>query len=325
MRKILKSALALSLLSGLLIASLPGAVGLDKNSKDKGNYWTLDKLNKAKPYEMLFDGKSKFAKRAIVQSAQKPVPQDKSIVTGLPWTQGGVIESSTGKVFFTIENIGYVCSGTLLKETDTSRAIVLTAGHCVYEQEVGGGEYVTNWIFIPNFENVRFPADVSCAIETGCWGSDLLSVDSVFEGEEGYTDLATKHDWGFATIKSVNGSALPDTDITGLYPLVINGFTANGDISQSFGYPAAGKFKGSELIYCKAPISADVLNNSETWGMRCDMTGGASGGPWISNFDSSSAGVSSVNSYKYTTDRKRMYGPKFSTGTFDTYLYALSR
>ena len=323
MRKPFRAVLSVLILGALVTSTLPSAIGAEPNPKSKKTYWTLEKIMKAKPYEMVFDGKSKFAKRVTVQNSQRQTPPDPNLITGLPWTENGVIESSTGKVFFTIGSAGYTCSGTLVNETETSKAIVLTAGHCVFEQAVDGGQYVTNWIYIRNFEKVGFSSQEGCTPERSCWGTDLLTADSIFEGEVGYTDLATQHDWGFATITST--TELPDTSIPGLYPLKINGFSAAGDESTSFGYPAQGKFKGRDLIYCKAPIIEDRLNDSATWGMRCDMTGGSSGGPWISRFGSQDAGLSSVNSYKYINDRKRMYGPKFSSVTLETFQSALNK
>ena len=64
-------------------------------------------------------------------------------------------------------------------------------------------------------------------------------------------------------------------------------------------------------------------NNYQTWGMSSKMTGGASGGPWFSNFNTTtkSGNLSSLNSYKYNNDATRMYGPRFSSktqATFDT-------
>ena len=54
--------------------------------------------------------------------------------------------------------------------------------------------------------------------------------------------------------------------------------------------------------------------------MPCNMTGGSSGGPWLSGFnETTGAGtLSSVNSYGYGNTAV-MYGPKFNTRTEATY------
>src|SRR3712207_7483597 len=54
-------------------------------------------------------------------------------------------------------------------------------------------------------------------------------------------------------------------------------------ILYSFGYPASQKYHGNDLTYCAGPISTDPNNANLTWGMACDMTGGSSGGPWVSS------------------------------------------
>ena len=50
------------------------------------------------------------------------------------------------------------------------------------------------------------------------------------------------------------------------------------------------------------------------------MTGGSSGGPWLSGFNASSqsGSLSSLNSYGYS-GVKAMHGPKFNDDTADVY------
>ena len=57
------------------------------------------------------------------------------------------------------------------------------------------------------------------------------------------------------------------------------------------------------------------------------MTGGSSGGPWLSGFNTrtNDGSASSLNSYKYNNDSTKMYGPKFNAKTkavFDAALLA---
>ena len=57
--------------------------------------------------------------------------------------------------------------------------------------------------------------------------------------------------------------------------------------------------------------------------MPCNMTGGSSGGPWLSNFESGTTTLSSLNSYGYS-GQSVMYGPKFNLRTSDTWTAAKS-
>jgi hypothetical protein len=54
--------------------------------------------------------------------------------------------------------------------------------------------------------------------------------------------------------------------------------------------------------------------------MACGMTGGSSGGPWLSSFtEGTGVGtLSSLNSYGYS-GIKNMYGPKFNSETQAVY------
>ena len=94
------------------------------------------------------------------------------------------------------------------------------------------------------------------------------------------------------------------------------GFTSPGQASYAFGYPAAGKYKGTDLVYCAGSIFEDPYNDELTWGLPCKMTGGSSGGPWLSSFNTSTTagGLSSLNSYGYS-GVSAMHGPKFNSDT----------
>ena len=60
---------------------------------------------------------------------------------------------------------------------------------------------------------------------------------------------------------------------------------SSGSKLYAFGYPAAGKYRGNDLVYCAGNIFADPYASNQTWGMTCNMTGGSSGGPWLSGFE----------------------------------------
>ena len=86
----------------------------------------------------------------------------------------------------------------------------------------------------------------------------------------------------------------------------------------AFGYPAAGKYRGRDLVYCAGSIFADPYASNQTWGMTCNMTGGSSGGPWLSSFEGSVPALSSLNSYG-RQGLPNMYGPKFNGNTTAVY------
>jgi len=234
------------------------------NANAKG-YWDEEKIKNAIPIELIVDEKTKTGR---IETMAKPSGGSKTTSnSGASWNSDGLPLTATGKVFFSQGAGNYICSGALVNDGLVDRAIVLTAGHCVYDAITG---YATNWMFIPNYDT---NPTQSCEIRpAGCWYASNL----------------------VARAKQT---------------------------SYAFGYPAATPYSGNDLVFANGPILVD--SNYQTWGMTSKMTGGSSGGPWLSNFNTTtkSGNLSSLNSYKYNRDTTRMYGPRFSSktqATFDT-------
>jgi hypothetical protein len=93
---------------------------------------------------------------------------------------------------------------------------------------------------------------------------------------------------------------------------------SSGNKLYAFGYPAAGKYKGKDLVYCAGNVFADPYASNQTWGMTCNMTGGSSGGPWLLGFEGSNPALGSLNSYG-RQGLPNMYGPKFNSTTTAVY------
>ncbi len=81
------------------------------------------------------------APRSPAPSARKP--------GGGPTPSAAIIKS-TGKVFFTLGGVNYVCSGSAT--SSGNKDVVSTAGHCVNE---GPGAFATNWAFVPGVQQQR--------------------------------------------------------------------------------------------------------------------------------------------------------------------------
>jgi hypothetical protein len=94
------------------------------------------------------------------------------------------------------------------------------------------------------------------------------------------------------------------TDVTGSYPIGFNlGYGLRFD---AYGYPAASPFNGQDLYKCSGTSGRDTLGGTMDHRLACNMTGGSSGGGWIT-----SGKLNSVNSFKYSIDKNSMYGPYF--------------
>lgn len=198
--------------------------------------------------------------------------------------------------------------------------MVLTAAHCAWDQ--ASGNFVQNWAFVPDFDSNPNGAR---------WYASALIVRNEFATQANFNSVALANDWAFAVVLpgGGNGSTLPDQSGANAYSYSETGFV-KGYASYAFGYPAAQPFNGLTLKYAGATIFVDPATSS-TWGMNSSMTGGASGGPWLSNGLSKDGSIfgqygslSSLNSYKYTKDSTKMYGPIFNSRTTATLATALN-
>jgi hypothetical protein len=290
------------------VAAPAGAAGGSSQRDRTLAYWTPARMQSAIP-------------RDFVRSAQgfKPVakPGSGGGVTGASWTKGGAILKASGKVYFKLGTQGYVCSGSVATDHRSGKSLVLTAGHCAYDET--NGAFATDWLFIPEYDTN--PTLSNCQTTTyGCWTADALVVHNGFATAGGFNTQATIHDFAFAVVGAGGKSGTAQLDATvGSFGLTTSGISS-GQKLYAFGYPAAGKYHGNDLIYCAGNIFPDDLNQDLTWGMPCGMTGGSSGGPWLSSFSEStgSGTLSSLNSYGYS-GIKNMYGPKFNSDTADVY------
>ncbi len=287
-------------------------------------YWTQARLDSAQPIELVVDAKTGVGKIQVNPAAGKAGGSTSSpgVVKTTDWPQGSPIaQTAVGKVFFSVGRNNFVCSGSLVSEQDYNRAIVLTAGHCVWDEV--NGAFVSNFAFFPNYES---------GTKTG-WVASALVARKEFTDQVKFNNTALANDFAFAVLLPGGGNptTLPDINFQGVvnnsYALDVNGFSS-GYTSYAFGYPAQKPFNGLTLKYAGAPIFIDS-NTNTTWGMSSSMTGGASGGPWLSDgtslvVNAVSGKLSSLNSYKYGNDSTRMYGPFFNLRTIALYEAALT-
>lgn len=313
-------AAGLTLAVGLLLGGgLAPAAGATEHRRVV-DFWTVDRVRQAVPRDFV------LADRGFV-SKGKPGGGGDGSTAGASWTKAGAVLVTTGKVFFQMGASYYVCSGNVISDGASDRSVVLTAGHCVYDE--AAGQFATNWVFIPGYDLAAAPLDGDlsfCAQTTyGCWTASALVVHSGYATAGSFNTQATLHDWGFAVL-GFGGKATPRLVEDAIGVTMPTDFGGGSAVTVSaFGYPASGKYKGADLVYCRGPLTTDPKNDNLTWGVRCTMTGGSSGGPWLRDMDDAT-GVGtqmSVNSYGYG-GASVMYGPKLNSRTAATYAAALS-
>jgi V8-like Glu-specific endopeptidase len=245
-------------------------------------------------------------------------------VTGASWTKGGLVRKAVGKVFFELSGTLYTCSGSVTADSRSNYSLVLTAAHCAYDE--AKDVFATKWMFIPDYESA--PTRTCDKTKYGCWTATALVVHKGWASEESFTSKATQHDFAFAVV-GAGGKITSDKfqldETVGAFPITFSALGKDTPV-YAFGYPAAGKYNGTKLIYCAGPVGFDTRNDKMTYSLACDMTGGSSGGPWFSGFDEvTGEGTQvSLNSYGYRTVKATMYGPKFGDPTKAVYAAANS-
>ena len=280
-------------------------------------HWTPARMMAAIPRDYVFDTTRGY------QLAPKAKPGGGGSggnTTGAPWPNGrGEVYKVTGKVYFEMGGGGYVCSGTALSNSrGGTDAVVITAGHCAYDEVARA--FASEWLFIPQFDSN--PTFTCSSTAFGCWTAKALVVHNGYASAGGFNNQAVRHDWAFAVVR---GGGKAETDTFDLDAVVGNAdFLASemavNTTASAFGYPAAGKYRGNDLVYCQGPTTRDTNPGTNNYKLGCNMTGGSSGGPWFSGFETSgnTGVIQSLNSYGYS-GQSFMYGPIFNGTTSATY------
>jgi len=328
-------------LTGLFAVSIASA-GSNGQGKGNGNashdevvdFWTADRIASAKPRDV---------SRAPGPDSRGPVAKpdnpgggngngggkgggggddggDGGVTTvkGATWTGDGVVQGTTGKVLFEMGGSPYVCSGSVVNDGALDgTSVVLTAGHCVYDDVAN--EFATMFAFMPDFDASTSGSAIDCpSTPYGCWAATSL-VTTIAWANGDFDD-----DYAFAVFESGGHSGIDSLEGTvGTQEIAFN--QSHPTSVHSFGYPHATPYDGTVLTYC---AGTDISNpyGETTYGLKCDMTGGSSGGPWFTDFDEATGvgTLTSVNSYKYLGGRYKsyMFGPYFDDYTEATFTAA---
>lgn len=298
---------------GLAIAPAVAAPAVDAHANEHARvvaFWTPQRVAQAIP-------------RDYVLTVGKPVPLRKpggggTSVLGASWAGSVGVMQTTGKVLFALGGGYYVCSASVVTDGTSDRSVVLTAGHCVVDET--DGEWATNWMFIPEYDAA--PAALTtdgsfcAATKHGCWVADVLVASDEFATAGGFTTQATLHDYAFAVVSDGGLTGTEQLDaVVGSQAVQFTSGAAGGD-TYLFGYPAAGKYRGSDLVYSRGPLGYDSRVDDQTYMVASSMTGGSSGGPWFQGFDTNSGTgtIMSVTSYGYS-GTKALFGPKLNAET----------
>lgn len=274
------------------------------------NYWTKERKANAEPIKTPLINKSDKVEltKSNQESGKKTVSQDKIVsdkgsdiaTDTLLLTNNADYQtervrdisaypySAVGKLFMTFPNgKNYVGSAWTIGES-----VVFTAGHCVYSAEDGG--WAKDIVFSSNDGNRD---DKDFVAKT------FYSLDGWINEEDFKYDLA------------VCVMQTPVRPTTGSLGWVAHLPFDNNRVYESIGYPADNskikEFDGRFMWKC---VGKSHQNNShnryEIIGMYNNMTGGCSGGPWVTSYNDQIY-ANGINSFGYIEDEGKMYSPYF--------------
>lgn len=280
-------------------------VSAARTSVDPAGYWTPEKMASAESADEVAD--DGVGQQPAVQS--KSTPKDKPGTASTPvaatqpqdglQAQATPVPTTVGKLFF-VNAAGRdsVCTAATINSGD--KDLIETAGHCVYTAQVG---WHSNILFAPAYFN-----GVS-HLGTYSWRTARTFNAWINDGNYNY-------DQAFVELNPRNGVRV--VDAVGGNGLNYN-YPTNQPNVRIWGYPAEGNYNGELPYYCDGPTTDRSIWNSDAQ-MVCDMTGGASGGPWLNSRISADLGyVFAVTSRRttsgtpyllavpHTTDTKTMY------------------
>jgi V8-like Glu-specific endopeptidase len=271
-------------------------------------YWTASRMEHAAATRQARTRQARQARTRQARTRQarahdiaRAVPLS-AVTDGARWNGGEAVARTTGKVFFSLSGHDYVCSGSTVASANYD--VVVTAAHCVKN---GPGAWATNWTFVPGYVDGRAPY--------GSYSAHMFYVSSQWS-----TAGNNDYDVAFVTVNPVraDGALIPVVRAVGGQGIEFGSSPARVTV---FGYPADPPYNGQLLYYCSGSTSPDPYHQTGDAGLSCAMTAGSSGGPWLSGFDRATGTgyITSVSSFKYSTNDQVMYGPQLGAAAEAVY------
>lgn len=246
------------------------------------------------------------------------------VVPHAPWTGGGAVEATTGRVLFRMPSAddptvwsGWLCSGTVVTDGATGRSVVLTAAHCVYDDVAK--VFARDVLFVPDQGGTTASGSNRVCDDDplGCWAPSFGVVAPGWADATWPANIPSDHGWYVVPDLGAHlpGLATADEALD----------VAVGSLPVSFAAPTTGAFthalgfSGGEfdptLMYCAEPLATEASYGA-LWLAACGLAGGSSGGPWVQPLDlvTGAGPVVSVSSWGWP-GRDGMGGPHLSTGT----------
>jgi V8-like Glu-specific endopeptidase len=274
----------LALLSPAAVAASarlhPAAVA-GESAAAVARYWTPQRMRTAPPLD------SSPGERLTALASFTPIAE--------PTTPPN---SVNGRLFVRQGRSRGFCSATAINSA--SRALVLTAGHCVNSGPLGfggGSTWSSLLLFVPAYTNGTAP-----------FGAFVAHRKSVFALKQWVRFGNPNFDIG-AVVVAPNAEGVNVADAVG------GGATIAADLSrrqtfQTFGYPGESRaMQGCSSPYVGDDILTYRIPGPPTVAIRCHWAPGASGGGWLIEEGRT---IDGLTSYGKRTDKVHTFGPYFS-------------
>ncbi|ANY10866.1 hypothetical protein AFB00_31240 (plasmid) [Pseudonocardia sp. HH130630-07] len=201
-------------------------------------------------------------------AAPRPPVQGQAgpVVGGLSATSVGVLVVDGGR---------HQCSAAVV--ASRSRRLLATAAHCVW---LDGGWRVDGAFFIPGYAAGEEPY--------GRWAVDTAYVPPAWQqANSPIDDVAAPTDFAFVTLLPRDG-VLPE-QVLGAQGIRFTAPDRQIPVA-ALGYPATGIYDGQSLRGCDGDAAVQPFDrpdrpSGQVLALTCDMTEGASGGPWLAGPD----------------------------------------
>ena len=317
-------------------AATPGTVSTSRPVSEKAvlAYWTPARLRAAKSADVIVAG----SKPHVLPPAAKAPGTPGHAAGGMPRGQGAAVTPAirpvkpnaftypypydsftpqqslwptypyevNGKLFFTNNGEGFVCSATAVASASgtSNENEIWTAGHCLSNTTGNNQKWDSSALFIPAYNgNVSNFDPYGEFVWTGAGEtSSNWFYHSDLTEDEAAMKLGTSTKTGRTLGQSVGW----------------DGFAWNYPVNQqfvAFGYPAASPYNGLNMV---EDIGATAGQDGTISGadptrpivIGNPMTGGSSGGAWNIGWTSYGPGyINGHNDYKYSNQPLAMYSP----------------
>lgn len=291
---------------------------LPRHGADEAHYtWSVAEAGLSGTFTIPGTKVSGTTKSSNARTAAGPIRQsgtttdaDTTFVDEAAWEGEGLVQYAVGRIYFESYGVDYACTGTVVKDNKTGRSLVFTAAHCVWDDI--DGVFGTNVIFIPNRDAVHdlvgFVDDYHRRCDEdpcGCWTLSGGVVHDLWPDTPWPQRL--RYDYGFYVVDDVGSHQGADCGSDALDIAVEPMEFAVGEETKSvfmtnFGYSLSFN---PDFRYCaEETMTKQPTPGLDTiWMDTCGLSGGASGGPWMTEFDTKTGKgkVVSTNSWSYST------------------------